>query len=352
MTRFHDHIIDDGQQFYDVQTGEVTIPAGGNNVTAVITAVNLSKSFVIFGSKRQDSVNPMPPEDNFVKATFQSTTQVRFEVYDNTISGNGIIIRYWVIEGRPHNPISVQHGNQVGVGNIGAPTNILISAVNLSNAFALISHENDGSTPGAQDFIRARLTTTTNLELAANASNANCEVSYQVINNPRWTVQAKDISLTPGNLSANAAITAVTLAHSWLAVSGTFDTAAVGNNMVRAEYNGTTQVDILRLANTNTSQCTVFCIDTKGDISVQHITCDIGLNNLNQTAVITAVNLSRAAIQTPLFSDSLGCLNGTNMSAQRVMARAIFNSTVQMQYERSQAAGGDIPQIHNVMEVN
>src|SRR2546425_4783859 len=95
---------------------------------------------------------------------------------------------------------------------------IPISAVTLVRSFPIVSYRIAGTTYGDNDYLRAKLTSTTNLQLTVSAGvGGSCE--WQVIEYTGASVQSGDLSFAATDASLSAAVVAVSVPKSWLLFS-------------------------------------------------------------------------------------------------------------------------------------
>ena len=127
--------------------------------------------------------------------------------------------------------------------------NVTLGAVNTAKSFPLISYRSAGANFNCNDFVRAKITSSTNLQLSADSMTcgtvATSVVEWQVVQYLDANVQSGDVTFTAGAPSQTAALApAVNTARSWLIYSydGTPDAIPdIGQYLVRG-----------RLTNSNT----------------------------------------------------------------------------------------------------
>ncbi len=162
-------------ELVSVQSGTVTMTAGAGasqTVNVVISAVNTSQS-ILFFNYRGDSDQP---GDGHIRGQLTSSTNIQFFRPDDS-SLTGFTIEWYVAEFC--SGVSVQRGTFSSVDTTG---NVTISAVDTTRSFVLISGSVAASdtTYNNDDFVRARLTSGTNLEIVHNTGSAKT-ADWQVV---------------------------------------------------------------------------------------------------------------------------------------------------------------------------
>ncbi len=230
-----------------VQSGTAVSSANGIQ-TIAISSIDPTKSFLIFET-RSDSNRPV---GSTVRGRLASATTLEFERVTNGAAPEPapINIQWYVVTFGAG--VKVQRGEAVQ----SSPTiNVAITAVaSLSQAFVLWSKTpfSSDSEWGSDDHSLAELTSTTNLQLRADAANANMIVSWQVVE----FTDAADINVQKGSItSMTGTTTSVTAALSPVDVSKTFvlvgwrtsgGGTTIGTRMLRARLTNSTTVTIDR----------------------------------------------------------------------------------------------------------
>jgi hypothetical protein len=147
-----------------VQSGTTTIPIGATATTqtvdVAITSVNTSSSILFFNYRG----NSADAGDGQLRGQLTSATNIQF-VRANDTSLTALTVQWYVAEFS--SGVSVQRGTFSSVDTTG---DVTISAVDLSKSFVLISGSVDTAdiTYDSNDYFRARLTSSTNLEIVHN----------------------------------------------------------------------------------------------------------------------------------------------------------------------------------------
>ncbi len=174
-----------------IQTGEMVIT--GTSDTDSINAVNMSSS-IFFNSLRGTENDP---DFGMVRCWMTSSTQVRCE--RNSGDNDDFTIRYYVAEFS--SGVNVQRGCS---SHSSTTININLSpAVNLDKTFVILNgKEYSGGSIDADDFIRARLTSSTNLEIRTNSGNGGTEC-WQVVEYTGASVQRNIVSMSSTSTTVN-----------------------------------------------------------------------------------------------------------------------------------------------------
>ena len=213
-----------------VQSGTVVLPGAGTSVTDTLSpAVDTSKAFLVFGISGNDN----SPDDMHVSGQITNGTTVTFERFGTT--GN-IVVHWYVAEFL--SGVTVQRGTtqMPGVGNP-ADTNVPIALVDTTKSFPLISFRTNGSNFDGGDFVRAKITSGTNLLLAAPDADTSSFVEWQVVEYADASVQTGDLFFGSGDASLPDILAApVDTSKSWLIY--TFDEISGWPNIGRALIRG------------------------------------------------------------------------------------------------------------------
>ncbi len=266
----------------NVQTGEVTFTAATQNVT--ITSVDLTKSILIFSER-----NNLPsPQEASVRG--QLTTATNLRLAKNTATGS-VTVRWYVAEF--DSGITVQRGTTA----LGATTvNQAITAVNLAESFVIVSKDKSGTGFSNDDFGRARLSSTTNLEFATNGGSGG-NADWQVVSFPGASVQRNITSMASGTGTSTATITSVDLTRSILLFSynASNGTAAnIGQKMLRGRFSSATQLEFSRDNTGATVSIAWEAIQLPIGNTVQSAISSFSGTATQNDVAISAVNLARA----------------------------------------------------------
>ena len=269
----------------DVQKGTATIAGGSSSTTATITAVDPTKAFLVFSVRGSGD----RPADTFVSGRLASATTVVFDRFDPT---GTMSIEWSVVEFI--SGVTVQRGTTTMSSTT---VNVPISAVDLGRSFPITTIHNDGSNATADDFVRAELTGTTNLQLSSNDSGFNPTVEWQVVTYNDAVVQSGTVSFGAADASRTAAVTAVDTSKSWLTYtlqSQTGTSTNLGQKHVRGLVQDPTTLAFDRSDTGQTMDLTWYLVEFTDSAEVQHASVAFGASDAQQDVTITAVDPERS----------------------------------------------------------
>lgn len=280
-----------------LQTGTVALT--GASVTDTITSIDTTKSFLVF-SVRYDETSPS------LSLTNGQITNGTTLTFKRNGAGGTINIQWYVAEFE--SGVSVQRGS-ITLDST-QPDNVTITSVDLTKAFPIFSCLHQGGIYGADDFVRAKITTSTNLELENTfGGGTGPVVEWQVVEFAGASVQTGDLAFGAGDSSLTDTITSVDTTKSWLlfsyeSASGTG--ADIGQKMMRGVItNGTT----LTFDRDNTGQAvdiTWYLIEFTDGTTVQKGSEDFTTAQTQQDVTITSVDTARSIASAGAISYSGG----------------------------------------------
>jgi len=271
-----------------VQNNVATIPADTASVDVTITSVDTARAFLMFGTQ----VNSNEPGKGQTSGRLVDATTLRFERGIATAPAPAITIEWYVVEFL--NGVTVQRGSTT-LGTL--PANIGISSVDTSKAVPIVSLRTNGVDYDTNDFLRAKITTSTNLQLNMDAACAPCTAEWQVVEFAAATVQTGDISWAAGDATRTATVTTVDTAKSWLLFSyqsaaGT--TANIGQKMVRGVVTNPTTLTFDRNNTGQTMTLTWSLITFTDETKVQSGTAWFSASESQKDVTIASVDTSKA----------------------------------------------------------
>ncbi len=261
-----------------VQTGTATMTTQAT-LNVPITAVNLAQS-ILFFNVQEDNVDP---SNGQVRGQLTSSTNIQFNRTGTTTT---ITIKWYVAEFL--SGVSVQRGT-TAVTTV--PMNIPITAVNLGRTFVLASWQKPGATYGNDDFLRARLTSTTNLELTHDTVGASLDgtADWQVVSMTGASVQSGDVTFPTADASKTVTVTTVDTAKTFLLATWNSDANGIGANFIRGRITSPTQLTFDRGATGSTINLTWFLVTLNDGSTVQS-----GNASFSSTTTTLPVTLSPA----------------------------------------------------------
>ena len=274
-------------QLDSVQTGTVTISDTNTFVTDTITSVDTSKSLLLF-SNRLGSDVPLEPNHGMVSGELTSGTTVRFERKGST---GTITVNYYVAEFS--SGVTVERGD---VDISAATTNVTITSVDTAKSFPIISMRTTGSLYSRDDFFRADITTSTNLQLSANTFGGTPTVEWQVVEYTDCTIQTGDVSFATGDSSKTATLTSVDTAKTWLLYTYETDinSAQADAFLVRGQLTDATTLTFDRDGTGTTVDVTYYAVEFTDGTSVQRGSESFTTSETQNDVTITSVDTTWA----------------------------------------------------------
>ena len=268
--------------FDSTQKGTATLTGGLSSTSATITAVDTTKSFLVFNVR--ENINT--PVDGAVTGRLASPTSVVFE--RNGTAGT-VTIEWSVVSFT--SGVTVQRGT-TALG--AATTNVPIAAVDLTKSFPTSSMRVSGLEFSHDDLVRARLTSSTNLELTLETYQGNNNVvDWQVIQYGDATVQSGLVSFGSGDLSRSATVSAVDTAQSWLvsSYSGAYSVLSnIGERLVSSEVTNATTLTFDRSVSGSTVDLAWYLVEFDDATAVQQGTEPFVLSDTTNDVTITSVD--------------------------------------------------------------
>ncbi len=270
-----------------VQSGSVTFATTDTTKTATITAVVLSKSFVVFGV----SLDENTPNGGSITAQLTATTTVTFQRQGTAT--NSLTVHWYVAEFT--SGVTVQRGS---VTSPLASENVTLTAVDTARSFPLVSNSSSGMTYDDNDFVRAEITTSTNLLLTMdNGGETGDVIEWQVVEYLDAEVQTGNLSFLTTDSSKTDTITSVDTSKSWLifnykTAGGT--TANIGQRLVRGVITNSTTLTFDRSNTGQTLDLTYYLIEFEDATTVAKGQHTFGTSDTSVNKTISITDTSRA----------------------------------------------------------
>jgi len=268
-----------------VQTGTTTLGPGVSQANVTITAVTLTTRSVLFFGVEEDNVDPA---NGHVRGQLTTTTNIAFNRADTVTT---VVVRWYVAEFA--SGVSVQRGSQTMTTDA---VNVTLTSVDLSRTYALITYQHTGTTYGVGDFYRARLTSSTNLELSKQAGGSTgAVVEWQVVElTAGGTVQSGDLSFLTSDASKTAAISAVDSTKAFLLAYWNVGGAGIAPNFIRGRITSATQLTFDRADTGTTVNLTYFVVGLNDASTVQNGNTSFLSTETSKGDTLSAVTLSRS----------------------------------------------------------
>jgi hypothetical protein len=262
--------------------------------------MTLTRSVLFFGVQ-EDNVDPV---NGHVRGQLTSTTNIAF---NRAGTATTVVVRWYVAEFT--SGVSVQRGSQTMTADA---VNVTLTSTDLSRTYAVITYQHTGATYGADDFYRARLTSSTNLELSKQAGgNAGAVVDWQVVElTAGGTVQRGDLSFLSSDASKTAAISAVDSTKAFLLAYWNGG-AGIAPNFIRGRITSATQLTFDRANTGTTIDLTYFVVGLNDASTVQNGNTSFLSTETSKGVTLSAVTLSRSIA----FLSGRGCGGSTSADA-------------------------------------
>jgi hypothetical protein len=266
------------------QTGTVTLPAGASAVTATILSVDTTKSFLTFSA----SFTGNEPGHLNVTGQLASSTQVVFTRRVNP-AAPAVTLKWYVAEFS--SGVLVQRGGQDMTAAMSV-TVTLPTPVTLSRSFPLISYRSEGVVYDCNDFVRARLISTTQLVLSYNCTNPEGWVEWQVVDYTGATVTTGDIAFNNGDATQSVGVPAFPTNTTWMTFTYESDSGTdtnISQKMVRGRLTGGNTLTFDRDSTGQDIDLTWFLVQFTDGTLVQHGTTAFANGDLTRTAALAPV---------------------------------------------------------------
>jgi hypothetical protein len=230
------------------QSGTVTLAVGATSVNVTIQTVTMSRTFMVFTV----SLNDATPSSSLIGGEITNATQLTFTRDGNATAAT---IKWQVFEFA--SGVTVQHGS---TGNVGNPTDVAITSVNLAKTFVIASCRNDGSNFGSDDSFTANFQNATSLRLTAPGSGLT-RVYWQVVQYEDANVQRVTATIANGSASNTSAITSVNLAKTMVISNHSIGDDVNADDMPRTELTNATTVTYTRVGTTNAMSFVTYVVE-------------------------------------------------------------------------------------------
>ena len=277
-----------------IQTGTTTIAAGSASNTATITSVDTTKAFLVFGVS-EGNINPQ-----FGQISGQITNSTTLTFTRATAASSPAVTVHWYVA-EFSSGVTVQRGAAI----LGTSTsvNVTLTTVDTAKAFPLISLRTTGATFDGNDFVKARITSSTNLELTmlVAGDSAGVTVEWQVIEYTDANVQTNslsgDVTFAAGDSSELVTVTSVDPTKSWLIYN--YSSAAgtstnIGQKLVRGVITNGTTLTFDRNSTGQAINLTWFLVTFSDNTTVQDGSQSFTSTDTQVNATITSVDLGLA----------------------------------------------------------
>jgi hypothetical protein len=269
-----------------VQSGTTTLASANSSTTVTITSVDTTKAFLVFST----SFNDASPGISQVTGQITNGTTLTFA---RISTGANIAIKWYVAEFT--SGVTVQRGN---ITNDATSKDITLTAVDTAKAFPIISYRNTGSLYNNDDYVKAKITSSTNLNLSMSAATTGI-TEWQVVQFADANVQTGDISYVGADASKTATIAPVDTSKTWLLFSYTNDNVSSTSQGDRQFRGRVTAANTLTFDRDTTAAAlsgtiTWYAVQFTNNTSVQSGSQNFGTGDTVKNATITAVDTTKS----------------------------------------------------------
>ena len=275
----------------NIQSGLATLAAGSSTVSVTISSVVTTHAFLTFGASFSDD----NPGFSQISGQVIDATTIRFQRATST-AAPAITIKWYVAEFS--RGVTVQRGSAAMTAT---SLTVSISSVSLTDSFPLVTYRKSGTTYIGDNFVKAKITSSTNLQLSlvwiGSPADGVCE--WQVVEYTDASVQTGDVSFASNQASAPVTIPAVDETKAWLlfsytAANGSF--ANIGQRMVRGLIVNPVTLVFDRVGVFLTINLTWYLIVFADTASVQSWTVSFATSDTQKDVAISCVDLTKAIV--------------------------------------------------------
>ncbi len=270
-----------------VKSGSVTLLSGSQSATVTIAPVDITKAFLVFGM----SFNDANPGFSQVTGQITNATTLTFRRSSGT-SAPAVTVKWYVAEFL--SGVSVQRGS---TAMDAATKNIPLTAVDTARSFPIITYRNSGSSYTNDDFVKAKITSSTNLELSIDLPVAAGIVEWQVIEFADSQVQSGSVSFGATDSVKTATMSAVDTGKSWLIYTyktATGTTANIGQKLVQGLISNGTTVTFDRANTGQAMDLTWYLVEFTDGTTVQQGSQSFGTTETQKNVAISVVDPARS----------------------------------------------------------
>lgn len=307
----------------NIQKGTTILPAGSGSITQAVTAVDLTKSYLVFTIHVNSNRTGRAQIGGFMSAN----NQITFNRFEN--NPPAVTIEWQIIEFSAG--VNVQRGVITNLPAAG--TNVTLgTAVNLSNSWVTVNCRKDGGQYGSDDFVSADLTTTTNLYVDREAGGGNIQqVYWQVVEYTSSNVQKITATLGAGVDSLNITLgSAVNFNKSMLVGSHRNNADINADDFSVAELYDANTVLIRRVGTAGRQDHVLYVIEFTDNTDVIHGASDMNAGQTSATEFICGITASSAAVIPPtnFFRPGANCENSDDDAGVSYAAFTLTNSSI------------------------
>jgi hypothetical protein len=266
-----------------VQSGTATLV--GTSLDVAINPVVMTRSILFFNVRE----NLLDSGAASVRGQLTSATNIQF---NRAAAAGNVTIQWYIAEFV--SGVVVQRGSTLLTAS---PLNVAITSVDLGKTFVLSSWAKPGVMMGNDDYLRARLTSATSLELHHDTVGSTLDgiADWQVVTMANASVQSGNVSLLTTDTSQTATISSVDTAKSFLIANWSSLGTSVGGNAIRSRITSPTQLTFDRGVTGTAVDLTWFVVTLNDGSTVQSGNASFGTATTQvNVGSLSAVALSRS----------------------------------------------------------
>ncbi len=275
----------DAAQLQTVQSGETTLGTSDTFVEVPITAVDTSKTFLVFGARLDDNM----PDYTQISGQFINSTTLRFE---RAMSGatNEVTIRWYAAEFV--SGVTVYHGSTTidqTTKDISLP-----GSIDTDKSLPIISFRKAGAGYDGDDFVRAEMMDSDTLRLEVNRIplvTGFGVVEWQVVEYIDSAVQTGNVQFGTGDSSMTDSITSIDTGKSWLLYTYESEDGIntnIGQKLVRGVITDATTLTFDRDSNGQALDLTWYLVEFTDGTTVQNGSQHFNASHTKHNIMITS----------------------------------------------------------------
>jgi hypothetical protein len=316
-----------------VQRGSANIAAGSSLQRVTVQQLDPTHAFLVFGTRFDGNA----PGLTQVSGQITGPTELTF-TRQTPDGGPTVPISYYVAEFQ--SGVLVQRGATT-LSSMSMTASL--TPIDLTKSFPIVTYRNTGASYGKDDFVRAKLTSSSQLTLENMLAAPSGIVEWQVVTFDGASVQSGDVNVAAGDTMVTAPVQTVDPAKTWLLFSYDFGTTmtSVADLMLRGRVESATQLAFRRTISGASGTLSWYAVSFDNGTVLQR-----GTSAVVDTATMLSVPLNAIdPLTTILAASGLYQRGGsTGMAATGTPGHATFtldlNSSTQLLVGRGASAAG------------
>jgi hypothetical protein len=323
-----------------VHRGNATIAQSATSVTTdILATIDTSASFLVFGINTSSN----DPGESQVSGRILNATHLVFERTEAPDQTPAIQIQWYVAEFSQG--VRVQRGS----ASMGSTTvNVPLTPIDTSRSFPIVTYRVTGNIYDNTDYVRAKITNATNLELTMDATGGTAE--WQVVEYGNAAVQSDEIAFAAGDATRTAILSPVNASKAWLLYtfqSATGTEALISQKLVYGILSNSTALTFNRNNTGQTLALSWYLVEFNDNTTVQRGSAELGPASIEQNQPLSPITLNaslavgghwqRGGASNYSSDDNPGTgwfqLNLTNTTNLRIERGAALDSTAHLPWQ-------------------